>query len=384
MSHTRIASLVSPVVSHVKKRFTTGGNEEKKKKEEIPSKKFRTVEAFISQSIIDPNCWSQGERLESETILVVILGETLGNGVTSLVRACMLREMVFSDALRMFPDMQKVHIRELCLYFMIVERNLFGYPERLCVKTINCEWGVNALANEVRALEKYRKNPSQYPADSLAKVPQIYAIIPLGIVNCPIMLVMDRMLGQDLVSHIESSAKSKNNFIPRHLPVASRIPGETDAIWIIEKIARTLDHLHSLGVFHMDLKPENVLVDFDSMSVAIVDFGLSITIESVNEGSQQIFKKPMGTDQYMCPEMKSGYHYDPKKVDIWNVGTLLFTITSGVFPPKDPERIEEACNNARLSQSLTRLLCDLLQRDPVQRADLRRLLYSTWVRRNRM
>ena len=53
----------------------------------------------------------------------------------------------------------------------------------------------------------------------------------------------------------------------------------TDRVWrrefyILRQLAEALAHIHSLGVIHKDLKPENVLIDGKSQT-RLIDFSLS-------------------------------------------------------------------------------------------------------------
>jgi 5'-AMP-activated protein kinase, catalytic alpha subunit len=59
-------------------------------------------------------------------------------------------------------------------------------------------------------------------------------------------------------------------------------------------------YLHSEGVAHRDLKPDNILIDNQGV-VKIIDFGLSNTYFSL-----QRLKTPCGSPCFAAPEMISG------------------------------------------------------------------------------
>ena len=51
-------------------------------------------------------------------------------------------------------------------------------------------------------------------------------------------------------------------------------------------------YMHSLGIGHHDIKPENILLDLDGFRVKLADFGLS-------KSSSDVITKGVGTPAYM-------------------------------------------------------------------------------------
>ncbi|KNC86132.1 CAMK/CAMKL protein kinase [Sphaeroforma arctica JP610] len=92
-------------------------------------------------------------------------------------------------------------------------------------------------------------------------------------------------------------------------------------------------YLHSLGVVHCDIKPENVVVADDD-SLRLIDFGLSgYDWEEIDSLT--------GTVPYMAPEMycpAEGQVIDGKAADVWSVGIVLFALLTGVLPWNQPTR----------------------------------------------
>ena len=73
-------------------------------------------------------------------------------------------------------------------------------------------------------------------------------------------------------------------------------------------------------VLFLDLKPENLLVDYDK-SLKIVDFGLSNLYE---KGST--LKTACGSPCYAAPEMIAGNRYDGLMSDLWSCGVVLYAM----------------------------------------------------------
>ncbi|KAI5188753.1 hypothetical protein NEMIN01_0121 [Nematocida minor] len=92
-------------------------------------------------------------------------------------------------------------------------------------------------------------------------------------------------------------------------------------------ILETLKRIHSLGVFHLDIKPSNVIVS--RHGACLVDFGCSIISENgVVEKHMLPFE---GTPAYMAPEMIKST--DPfislESLDVWSFGCLLYYLAAG-------------------------------------------------------
>ncbi len=94
---------------------------------------------------------------------------------------------------------------------------------------------------------------------------------------------------------------------------------------IILQVAYALAHLHSHGVIHGDLKPENIIITEDG-EVKVIDFGIARLHEEIKKEKTQ---KIAGTPTYMSPEQKE----DPSKVsfasDIYALGIIAYELFSG-------------------------------------------------------
>ncbi|MGK5595379.1 MAG: protein kinase domain-containing protein [Parachlamydiaceae bacterium] len=92
--------------------------------------------------------------------------------------------------------------------------------------------------------------------------------------------------------------------------------------------------MHQKGMFHRDLKPNNILLKHDSQQhyhAKITDFGLSCSIGDLQNGPF------VGTVEYLPPEFFDdnipGDQLDANKFDSWALGVTLYELYMGESPP---------------------------------------------------
>jgi hypothetical protein len=108
-------------------------------------------------------------------------------------------------------------------------------------------------------------------------------------------------------------------------------PDQKQSAMMVSKIARAIHKAHLKGVVHRDLKPRNIIVDYEGQP-HVTDFGLA-----KRENPEQITittkGQVIGTPAYMSPEQASGQaaHVDGR-ADVYSLGVILYELLSGVRP----------------------------------------------------
>lgn len=154
-----------------------------------------------------------------------------------------------------------------------------------------------------------------------------------------------------------------------------------------------LDHVHSLGIAHRDLKPDNFLVD--GGVVKISDFGLARLVAAGFGGPGQELEGIAGTAPFMPPEMIRGEGYG-LSCDLWSMGVVAYVLLLGRFPyePRQatppmmkqaiadgqtPPTFQPCRDSAPLSEVARAFLQSLLRRDPARRVDAKRALTKPYI-----
>jgi tRNA A-37 threonylcarbamoyl transferase component Bud32 len=164
------------------------------------------------------------------------------------------------------------------------------------------------LAHEQELLDRFHRE-----ARALAnlKHPSIIPVYDEGFENGIHYFAMEFLEGKNLSAIITEKGR---------LTVQEIVP-------IVTQIAGALDHIHSHGLVHRDVKSSNIFINNEGVPV-LMDFGVAHQL-----GGDQLTAKGMilGTPEFMSPEQASGAHVDGRS-DLYSLGVVLYHALSGHFP----------------------------------------------------
>ena len=96
------------------------------------------------------------------------------------------------------------------------------------------------------------------------------------------------------------------------------------------QISKALEHAHSRGIVHRDIKPHNIMV-LKNGSVKVADFGIARVMSQGNT----LTKEALGSVHYISPEQAKGGRVDDRS-DIYSLGTVMYEMMTG-RPPYNGE-----------------------------------------------
>ena len=92
------------------------------------------------------------------------------------------------------------------------------------------------------------------------------------------------------------------------------------------KLLMAVDQLHKEGIYHRDLKPQNILVlGTEAPTICITDFGLAASSSNVAQLSYKC-----GTPNYIDPSVLNGEIYNQYS-DIFSLGSIFFNLLTRRF-----------------------------------------------------
>jgi len=188
--------------------------------------------------------------------------------------------------------------------------------------------------------------------------PNIVAIYDVGRDDGLDYIVMEYVSGQTLKERIKAAG-----------PLPPR-----EAVDIAVQVLAALEHAHSHGVIHRDIKPQNILLA-ESGQVKVADFGIARAV-----GTQTLTDAGpiMGSAHYVSPEQASGKPTGAR-TDLYSLGVVLFEMLTGVLPFDGESMVTVAVKHMReeppdphalasqVSPTLSRIVLQALQKDPQRR-----------------
>lgn len=155
------------------------------------------------------------------------------------------------------------------------------------------------------------------------------------------------------------------------------IEPETKKHWMLI-LLKALSIMHERGIYHRDIKEENIVADLDGSKIAICDFDFCW----MNGDPLEQLQSCLGTPATISPESKFDFNFlnitnrttseSLAKNDVWSMGLVLFHIWEGYilcknrFPTaEDFKRLSFICNEPL--DPIMHVIWEMLQLDPKKR-----------------
>jgi predicted ATPase/class 3 adenylate cyclase/GAF domain-containing protein len=148
---------------------------------------------------------------------------------------------------------------------------------------------------------------------------------------------------------------------------------------IARQVAETLGRLHARDIVHKDVKPTNILIDPQTLSVQLADFGIAAA-HAHETASSQAPENLEGTLQYIAPEQTGRMNRSiDGRADLYALGVTFYELLTQQLPFEVKDQAELVhCHLTALPrpprdldpdipEHLSRLVIKLLAKDPEDR-----------------
>ncbi|KAG5552840.1 hypothetical protein RHGRI_010822 [Rhododendron griersonianum] len=203
----------------------------------------------------------------------------------------------------------------------------------------------------------------------LVKHPNVVQLYEVMATKSKIYFVIEYVKGGELFNRV-AKGKLKEDVARRYF----------------QQLISAVDFCHSRGVYHRDLKLENLLLD-ENGNLKVSDFGLSALAETKRQDG--LLHTTCGTATYVAPEVICRKGYDGSKADIWSCGVILYVLLAGYLPFHDSNLIEMYRKIGKaefkfpnwFSLEVRKLVSKILDPNPNTRVSIRRITESSWFRK---
>ncbi len=177
---------------------------------------------------------------------------------------------------------------------------------------MNRKVAVKMLKDEIAGDEQsVRRFINESKAVSMLSHPNIVKIFDVSVKGNLKYIVMERIEGITLKSYMQKKGALSTD----------------EVLSYSEQVLSALQHAHTKGIIHRDIKPQNILL-LRNGKVKVTDFGIA---KLPNAETVSIDDKAIGTVYYISPEQASGKGIDQRS-DLYSVGVLMYEMASGALP----------------------------------------------------
>jgi serine/threonine-protein kinase len=235
--------------------------------------------------------------------------------------------------------------------------SIFKANDRQTGDAVAIKLPLMALESDIAGFERFKREEE---IGNRLNHPGILKVIKVDEKKSRPYLVMEFLDGETLASLLE-----------KRKPLT-----EPEAVSYASRICDALEYLHTNGITHRDLKPQNIMVCRDG-SLRLFDFGIA-RVDQARRLTFVGFTPAMGTPDYMAPEQVKGRRGD-HRTDIYSLGAILYEMATGstLFQGESPYVVMNARLtgdpvaprkvNDKITPVIQEIILHALERDPDKR-----------------
>ncbi|XP_072563831.1 serine/threonine-protein kinase pim-1-like [Paramormyrops kingsleyae] len=147
---------------------------------------------------------------------------------------------------------------------------------------------------------------------------------------------------------------------------------------VLVQVLRALRHCRDSGVYHRDLKAENLLIRTDTLEVKLIDFGCG------DKWKDSPYVEYSGTEDFAPPEFFLSREYLAGPATVWSVGLTLYELVCGYMPFRDKRATISGCLifPSWVSPDCCSLIRQCLRRKAADRLTLEQIELHPWLQQN--
>ena len=178
------------------------------------------------------------------------------------------------------------------------------------------------------------------------------------------------------VTEYNEDFESLLNYKPKG---SCQIDLEKECKYIFKLLFKLIRKINKKGIYHLDLKAENVLYNKKTKEIKLIDFGHAI---STNPGKNPALNRACGTPGLITPEQAKEEYFYARDADIWGVGQTVFYCLQGKYPFKNDDEVidKELELAAKVSKNCKDFFVKLFAKKVEERMRMRDILHHPWLK----
>jgi serine/threonine protein kinase len=140
---------------------------------------------------------------------------------------------------------------------------------------------------------------------------------------------------------------------------------------IFRQLVQAVEHCHKSGIFHRDIKLDNILIDVNTHEVKLLDFDVSELAQ------YSPFKGNPGSPGYRSPEMYDGsIRYEGLPAAVYSMGVVLYDM---IFYARGWELTDNRLPMPKVSLNCLDLISKMTASRPEDRLPFDKIRNHPWM-----